>query len=87
MSVMKPDDDGKFGTGSVGAASHHQTKMENGKRLTTAGEALPKHIEALKIPPAWTDVTFSPDPKADLLATGKDSKGRHVIWFAALMHP
>ncbi len=36
----------------------------------------PKHIQALKLPPAWTNVKFSPDPKADLQAIGRDSKGR-----------
>jgi DNA topoisomerase-1 len=30
----------------------------------------------LKIPPAWTDVKYSPDPHANLLVVGKDSKGR-----------
>lgn len=37
---------------------------------------LPPHIAALKLPPAWTDVKYSEDPDADLLAIGKDSKGR-----------
>ena len=37
---------------------------------------MPAHIEALKLPPAWSDVKFAADPKADLLAQGKDAKGR-----------
>jgi DNA topoisomerase-1 len=44
---------------------------------------LPPHIEALKIPPAWTDVTYNPDPEGDLLATGKDAKGRGQAIYSA----
>lgn len=33
-------------------------------------------IDSLVIPPAWTDVQISEDRDADLLATGRDSKGR-----------
>lgn len=31
---------------------------------------------SLAIPPAWTEVVISEDPEADLLATGRDEKGR-----------
>jgi DNA topoisomerase-1 len=44
--------------------------------MQSGGAALPPHIEKLKLPPAWTDVRYSEDPNADLLAIGKDSKGR-----------
>jgi DNA topoisomerase-1 len=37
---------------------------------------LPKHIVALVIPPAWTDLHYNDNPKGDLLLIGKDSKGR-----------
>lgn len=48
-----------------------------GKDRTHAdGSALPPHIAALKLPPAWTDVHYSADPGAALLAQGKDAKGR-----------
>jgi DNA topoisomerase-1 len=40
------------------------------------GSALPDHIKALRIPPAWKEVTYNKDPNADLLVTGVDSKGR-----------
>ena len=33
-------------------------------------------IQALAIPPAWTDVWISPDPDGHLLATGIDARGR-----------
>jgi DNA topoisomerase-1 len=35
-----------------------------------------KRIEALAIPPAWTDVEISPDPDRKILAVGYDSAGR-----------
>jgi DNA topoisomerase-1 len=46
------------------------------QRLAANGQPLPPHIAALRIPPAWTNVTYSPDPNAVLLVTGTDSKGR-----------
>ena len=39
-------------------------------------EQWPEHVKALKLPPGWTDVRYSEDPHADLLALGKDKKGR-----------
>lgn len=33
-------------------------------------------IRALVIPPAWTDVWISPDPRGHLQATGRDARGR-----------
>ena len=70
-------DNGEFRTGGASSGSGHQaTKIIDGKRVANNGSSLPTHIEALKIPPAWTDVTYSADPKANLLATGKDKKGR-----------
>lgn len=59
-----------------GRATHLPTKVHEGQLKTHEGAELPEHIKALKIPPAWTDITYSPDPESDLLATGKDKKGR-----------
>ena len=69
---------GEFTSGGGGgaAATHQQTKVVNGKRVTASGGDLPEHVAKLKIPPAWTNVTYSPDPGAALLATGRDAKGR-----------
>ena len=39
-------------------------------------EAQLERIRALAIPPAWRDVWISPNPSADLQATGVDSAGR-----------
>src|SRR5262252_2505453 len=39
--------------------------------------AWPAHIKKLVLPPAWTDVRISMDPKTPLQAIGVDAKGRH----------
>jgi DNA topoisomerase-1 len=44
-----------------------------------------QRIDALAIPPAWTDVWISPDPLGHIQATGVDSRGRtqyryHQLW-------
>ena len=72
------EEHGRFTSGGRGSAKagHEKTKVENGRRVTESGNSLPAHIESLKIPPGWTDVTFNPNPKGALQATGKDSKGR-----------
>jgi len=49
--------------------------------LTPAGRVLrgPEdlhRIKSLVIPPAWTDVWISPDPRGHLQATGRDARGR-----------
>ena len=81
-----PRDGGKFShTAGAGAAAKVAKPARaalspaagTGKDRTHAnGTALPPHIAALKLPPAWTDVHYSADPNASLLAQGKDSKGR-----------
>ena len=48
-------------------------------------EAEIKRIRTLAIPPAYTDVWISPDPKGHLQATGRDARGRkqyryHRLW-------
>ena len=45
-----------------------------GRRITSA-ETLDR-IDAMRIPPAWTDVHISPDTKRKIQAWGIDSKGR-----------
>ncbi|MBF0678840.1 MAG: DNA topoisomerase IB [Devosia sp.] len=48
--------------------------------LDAAGKALKamdrQRIEALVIPPAWTEVWICPDPDGHLQATGRDERGR-----------
>ncbi|MBW3633684.1 MAG: DNA topoisomerase IB [Chloroflexi bacterium] len=46
-----------------------------------------RRINALAIPPAWTDVWINPDPRGHIQATGRDARGRkqyryHEKWRA-----
>lgn len=55
----------------------------SGQRITDADEI--KRINALAVPPAYTDVWICPDPSGHLQATGRDARGRkqyryHVRW-------
>jgi DNA topoisomerase I len=78
------DPEGKFAKGRGGATAHlHPTAGSGKERSVMGGGNLPPHIAVLKIPPAWTDVRYSPDPDADLLAIGKDSKGRPQYVYSA----
>src|SRR5262249_44529666 len=43
---------------------------------TVRDKARLKHIKALAIPPAWTDVWIAPFANAHLMATGRDARGR-----------
>jgi DNA topoisomerase I len=46
------------------------------------GGKLPSHIANLKIPPAWQNVRYNPEPKGDLLVSGSDAKGRPVAMYS-----
>jgi DNA topoisomerase I len=46
----------------------------NGKPIRDRAEL--RRIQALAIPPAWTDVWISPIPEGHLQATGRDARGR-----------
>jgi DNA topoisomerase-1 len=72
------DADGKFGSGGTKASSLAETRAgPDGKsRVMADGSPLPDHVAALKLPPAWTDVRVSLDPKSPLQAVGVDGKGR-----------
>jgi DNA topoisomerase-1 len=84
--------DGRFGSkGGPGGGS--PVKARKGPMISAryenkafvhheSGERLPEHVQKLKIPPAWRDVRVSQDPSADLLATGKDAKGRPVAVYS-----
>ena len=61
------DEDGKFATSGGGSGSGF-VPFDSAKA--------PDHIRALKIPPAWSEVVYNPDPDGALLVKGKDAKGR-----------
>jgi DNA topoisomerase I len=65
----------------VGSRRHFRYLDSHGNRITD--ESKRARIEALRIPPAWTDVWISPNPQAKLQATGVDSAGRRQY----LYHP
>ena len=50
-------------------------EKSNGKFTLPGGGKLPAHITKLRIPPAWTNVRFNPDPRGGLLVAGTDGKG------------
>ncbi|MCE0463964.1 DNA topoisomerase IB [Pseudomonas uvaldensis] len=56
---------------------------QQGQRITDA--AAIQRINALAVPPAYTDVWICPDPRGHLQATGRDARGRkqyryHARW-------
>jgi DNA topoisomerase-1 len=60
----------------------------NGSNRQVRDRATLERIEALRIPPAWTDVWICPSPTGHLQATGRDGRGRkqyryHERWTAA----
>jgi len=81
-------EDGKFcETGGSGGSSMPKSGsgtsrpsvgiVREGKAWKTSdGKDLPKHLEGLKIPPAWTGTQVNPDPEGSLLVTGYDANGR-----------
>lgn len=64
-------------------AGHQPTKIVKGQRVMADGKPLPAHIQKLRIPPAWTNVTVHPSPEAALQVVGKDQKGRDQYVYSA----
>ena len=54
----------------------------DGSRITDPAER--KRIDALVIPPAWTDVWICPDPGGHIQATARDARGRKQYRYHAL---
>src|SRR5688500_18806867 len=48
--------------------------LPNGKRITSS--QIRRRLNALAIPPAWTDVWICPDPDGHIQATARDARGR-----------
>ena len=56
------------------------TTLVNGRHMQANGQPLPKHIP--RIPPAWTNVRYSTDPKSEVLVSGLDKKGRKQVVYS-----
>lgn len=71
---------GNFGhagiPGHLGGSGKRGGSADRGFAVAKDRESFPDHIKALKVPPAWKNVKYNPDPKGDLLVTGIDAKGR-----------
>jgi DNA topoisomerase-1 len=61
-----------------GVAYHADTKQWHG----ADGDPLPRHVQDMKIPPAWANVRVNLDPDGDLLATGRDAKNRRTAIYS-----
>ena len=66
-------DDGRPGITRVGRGTGFSYHHPDGSLVS---DEVRQRIEALVIPPAWTDVWVSPSAKGHLQATGRDAKGR-----------
>ncbi len=70
----QPTNAGEFVSG--GGASGGKSNPRNLVKAPIDREQWPDHVKAAKVPPAWTDVHIDNNPGADLLAVGRDAKGR-----------
>lgn len=59
-------------------ATPHRITEKTKHLVEWDGKEFPEHIKKLSkpIPPTWRNLMISPDPKADLLAIGKDDRNR-----------
>jgi DNA topoisomerase-1 len=58
------------------AEARREGKGKDARIVMADGGEPPAHISAAMIPPAYTDVRVSTDPKAEVLWTARDAKGR-----------
>ena len=70
------DPGGEGHTTSHGETMVPAQRDTTGKRSLVNGDPLPKFLTKLRIPPAWTGVVVNTNPRGDLMAQGKDVKGR-----------
>src|SRR5690348_12581528 len=49
-------------------------QLPNGRRVTDRANLA--RIKSLAVPPAWTDVWISANPRGHIQATGRDARGR-----------
>jgi DNA topoisomerase-1 len=69
---------GEGGSGSQATERNLQsaTRDDDGTIRMSDGSSAPENIQKLGIPPAWTDLKIDATDGAELLAQGKDKKGR-----------
>lgn len=67
-------DDSRPGISRKKRGKAFQYYNPGGDRITDANEI--KRLNALAVPPAYTDVWICPDPRGHLQATGRDARGR-----------
>lgn len=63
------DSHGRWTT--AGGETMYERESEGGKKALEQ-----PHLKAIRIPPAWTNVSVNPNPNGKLMVVGKDSKGR-----------
>jgi len=74
--------DGGFGSGEPTSVNKRGEQFHAVKRgadkiwKDPAGNAVPKHIQKIAIPPKWKNVEVNADPKGTVLVRGRDEKGR-----------
>ncbi|MCK9570096.1 hypothetical protein M0R72_14225 [Candidatus Pacearchaeota archaeon] len=69
------DEHGRFTT--IGGETLHSAHQdEGGTWCGQDNKPLPDHVQKLAIPSAWSEVFINKDAKGDMLAHGRDSKGR-----------
>jgi len=66
---------------SGGTGKDREFRDANGNLVTD--QATLSRIAGLRIPPMWTDVEVSANPKSELQAVGKDAKGRTQYLYSA----
>ncbi len=58
------------------AAARREGKGKDARIVMADGSPAPAHVTPSMVPPQWTDVKVSIDPKAEVLVTARDAKGR-----------
>ena len=77
--------EGEVGGSSIrgGGGEKAVYDKENKTWKHESGKDVPDHIKAAKIPPAWKNVRYDPDPQAGLLVLGEDKKGNYQPIYSA----
>jgi DNA topoisomerase-1 len=72
---------GRFTTGG-GETLYAAVRDEGGVWRGQNNTPLPSHVQKLGIPPAWTEVFANKDPDGDMMARGRDAKGRLQVMYS-----